>query len=291
MAARYSWVLAIAVAAAISCAGRVAAQPPASALEFRGKDGQYTIRVTGISRVRQFHAQGEDSFSLGLSVSLDLKNPVLGTAWPSLGTAADDTGASLLQPAPGNAGAAPPLFFRESFHGGFGRHPDMNTFTLLTPAEKATRIAAIKGTIILAVSTGTEEIRFDQPLEAHDVAQEKAGVKATLKSAKQEGGFTAVIRLDGLRAGMRAGATTGGGQGTGPVWGGMGPQPQFVLLGADGAEHNANGWGGSGDGKGTDYRVSWGLPQGFAAQALVVRFVKGQKNEEIPFEFQDIPLP
>jgi len=286
--------------AAAWCVTRLAAQPPGPAREVTDQTGAYKVRLTEIAKVRRFVPHEEDQLSLRVSVSLETDETVLGASWPPLTAATDDTGASLLPPQAAGGGQPAPLF-PPAFMGGLGglghQRPTPYTFTLLAPAEKATEIAELKGTVKVAVSTGTEEVRFDQPTEARNVTLEKEGTKITLKSAQQEGNkFWAEVRVEGQR--MGPGNVTmqivGQGQAGAMMVGMVGgkDRPQFVLQGADGTEQGPNSMGGHGGGGGMEYRLEWHkLSDGFAPQALLCRFVKGQEEKEIPFEFQDIPLP
>jgi len=286
------WTMMVATAlAAAWCVTRLAAQPPGPAREVTDQAGAYKVRLTEIAKVRRFVSYKEDQLSLQVSVSLETDETVLGASWPPLTAATDDTGASLLLQQAGGGGQPAPLFMG-GFGGGLGQR-----FTLLAPAEKATEIAELKGTVKVAVSTGTEEVRFDQPTEARNVTLEKEGTKITLKSAQQEGNkFWAEVRVEGQR--MGPGNVTmqivGQGQAGAMMVGMVGgkDRPQFVLQGADGTEQGPNSMGGHGGGGGMEYRLEWHkLSDGFAPQALLCRFVKGQEEKEIPFEFQDIPLP
>ena len=273
------------------CLRPLVGQPPEPEPAFTDQTGAYTVRVVEIAKIRRFVPEGEDELLLRVQLALETDQPVLGCQFLPLTAATDDTGVSLLQE--GRPGWHAPFILIPRF-----RTPIQHTFTLLPPAEGALALKELKGSLKVALSTGTEEIRFENPTEKQGVTQEKEGTKVTLKSAKWEGKtFSAEVEVERPEAVRRV---TGRGQ---VEFRGGGAliiafqrrlrlmsRLEFGLVDAQGTERMPNSLGGGG-GRKMHYRLRWdNLPEG-SPQALFCRFPKGYEEEEVPFEFEDIPLP
>lgn len=264
------------------------------------KTGRYTIEVTQVSLARRFEAWNTRprtmQVDLALCQSWSSVDPeaALGVTWPQMLTAVDEAG-RLLTAIPDPAAPNTVTPFRPT-KTDFGWQPAAGAAQFVSPDPGARRIARLSGKAIVWIPGETAEVRIPLTPSVRETTVTKERFRVTLQSAGWEkGSYVAELVLKGpgfwsSPSGLPERVPRMGDD----LWPGFFQRATFDLLDSEGnplghpLPRAARATGGRG------YRLSWdkrNVPAGLKPRELVVRFLAGYGKLEVPFEFENIPLP